>query len=174
MHPQSSLGTQKVYRKPDYNQTQIGFITSAKDYEQYGRVEVVFLDYSNPFPVWATGLDREPVDGDQVLVGFMQGRHDAPYLIGFVRNESYTSNFVKVEKDKITLQIPTDPSDINERLMDDSKKASRITIEISASGIAINSGTAAVARVGDTVQVSVPGVGTCTGTITSGAPNVKA
>lgn len=179
---QSSLGgNRQIYRQPVYNQTQIGYVTSAKDYKQYGRVEVVFLDYSNPFPVWAVGMDREPMDGDQVVVGFMQGRVDAPYLVGFVRNESYTSNYVIIEKDKITLQVPTDIEDNKGHLLDDSKSNTRIilevatdmitakfkdtlTLKITSSEVTINDSV--VACIGNAVSVEVPTIGTCTGTIT--------
>lgn len=40
--------------------------------------------------------------------------------------------------------------------------------------VIIKGGTNNVARVGDSVSVSVPGVGTCTGTITNGTSNLKA
>lgn len=49
-----------------------------------------------------------------------------------------------------------------------------ITIQASGGNLVINSGTASVARVGDTVSVNVPGVGTCTGQITTGSTNFKA
>ena len=136
MHEQTSLGTKKLHVRPRYDQVQIGYVTSTKDYKAYGRVNVVCLDYSVPFPVWVSGsIDREPVEGDQVILGFLLGRPDAPYLAGFVRNESYTSNFIRVEQDRIILQIPTDLEDIKSHLMDDSKSESRITIELTVGGI---------------------------------------
>lgn len=104
---QSSLGNRRVHRTPAHTQSKIGRVTSIKDYQAYGKIEVVFLDYGMPFPVWVIGdLDREPVTGDQVIVGYMEGRKDAPYLAGFVKNESYTSNFVQVSMNKIRLQLP--------------------------------------------------------------------
>lgn len=192
MHEQAGLGNKKIHRMPTYTETQIGRVTSANDFKKYGRIEVIFLDYGQPFPVWVSGdIDREPVSGDQVLVGFIQGRQDNPYMLGYVRNEAYTSNFILVEKDKITLQLPTDPEDIKGHLLDDSKKDSRVIIEILTSGVSItcsagvtikggttgvsiDGGTQGVARIGDTVQVTVPTHGTCTGTITSGSALTKA
>lgn len=182
MHPQSGLGKEHLHRKPVYDQLQIGRVTSTKDYNKYGRIEVIFLDYSQPFPVWVNGdLDREPVEGDQVLVGFIQGRPDAPYLAGFIRNKSYTANFIKIEKGRIILQMPTDTKDIQGALMDESKKDSRAYVEIKGSEVIVHApsikladGTTEVARKGDSVSVNVPGVGTCTGTITSGTSKVKA
>jgi hypothetical protein len=104
---QSSLGNRRIHRTPAHTQSKIGRVTSIKDYRDYGKIEVVFLDYGMPFPVWVVGdLDREPVTGDQVIVGYMEGRKDAPYLAGFVKNESYTSNFVQVSMNKIRLQLP--------------------------------------------------------------------
>lgn len=139
MQEQSSLGNRFIVGKQPYNQTQIGKVTSTANYEAYGRIEVAFLDYSKPAPVWVVGdLDRAPVAGDLVLVGFIQNRSDAPYLAGYVRNECYTANFVKIEKDKITIQMPTVAADINGHLLDTSMKGSRVSIELTASGVAIN------------------------------------
>jgi len=160
---------------PTYTEGQIGRVTSTNDYTKYGRIEVILIDYGQPFPVWVSGdVDREPVSGDLVLLGYLQGRPDAPYMLGFVRNESYTANFVLVTKDKITIQFPTDPVDVEEHLLDDAKKVSRMTIEVTASGVVINGGTSGVARVGDAVQVMVPDHGLCSGTITSGSDITKA
>jgi len=165
MHNQAGLGNKRVHRMPTYTETQIGRVTSANDFKMYGRIEVIFLDYGQPCPVWVSGsIDREPVSGDMVLVGFMQGRQDNPYMIGYVRNEAYTSNFILVEKDKITLQIPTNPLDIEEHLLDDSKKASRMIVELTTEGLTFNGRQ--IACIGDPVAVSVPTHGTCTGTIT--------
>lgn len=104
---QSSLGGKTIHRSPTYSQSKIGRVTSIQDYKLYGRIEVVFLDYGMPFPVWVIGdLDREPVTGDQVVVGYMEGRKDAPYLAGFIKNSSYTSNFVQIQQNRIRLQLP--------------------------------------------------------------------
>jgi len=139
MHEQSGLGARKIHRMPTYDGTQIGRITSAEGFKEFGRIEAIFLDYGQPFPIWVSGsVDREPVSGDMILVGFIQGRQDSPYMLGYVRNEAYTSNFILVEKDKITLQIPTDPEDIKGHLLDDSKKASRTILELTASGATLN------------------------------------
>ena len=47
------------------------------------------------------------------------------------------------------------------------------TVEINATSIKLT-GNTPVARQGDAVQVNVPGVGSCTGTITGGSSKVKA
>jgi hypothetical protein len=168
MHEQSGLGAKTIKRQPTYDMTQIGRVVGVADYVKYGRIEVIFLDYSKPFPVWVNGsVDRAPVAGDQVLVGFIKGRQDAPYLAGFIRNESYTSNFVLIESDRIVLQLPIDTEDSDGHLLDDTRKASRVSVELTAGGVKING--AYVARVGDIVAVTVPTHGVCPGTITSGA-----
>jgi hypothetical protein len=165
---------------------QIGHVTSVKNYDESGRIEVIFLDSSQPFPVWVVGhIDRKPVEGDQVLVGFIQGRHDAPYLHSFIKNESYTSNFIRVEKDRIILQMPLDDNDAKAHLPED-KRATRPYLELNSQAAMLNlgdiqisvtkdgkihlgGGGLALARVGDSVSVNVPGIGTCSGTITSGS-----
>lgn len=168
MQEQSSLGNRKVHDQISYNMTQIGRVTSTANYDTVGRIEVAFLDYSKPAPVWVVGsLDKKPVEGDLVLVGFIQGRADAPYLAGFVRNDHYTANYIKVEKDRVVIQIATNAADIAAHMVDDQLKPTRSIVEITSSGVLINGAYAA--RVGDTVSVSVPTHGTCTGTITSGA-----
>lgn len=137
---QSSLGGHKVHRTPSYQMTKIGKITSIKDYKKYGKIEAVFLDHGYPFPVWVVGsIDREPVTGDQILVGYMEGRKDAPYMMGFVRNEAYTSNFIEVSKDRIRVQLPVldigvkngrAHNDVKSNLMDDSKLSQRAYVEL--------------------------------------------
>jgi len=139
MQEQAGLGTRKIHRKPVYTETDIARVTSTKDYNAYGRIEVIFINYGQPFPVWVSGsVDREPASGDLVLISYIQGRADAPYMAGFVRNESHTSNFIRVEKDKILLQVPTDSDDILGHLLDDTKKSSRTILEITASGATLN------------------------------------
>jgi hypothetical protein len=169
MKTQSSLGREQTYNVPMYDQTQIGHVTSIKDYKKYGRIGVIFLDHSQPVNVWAIGcsMDREPVEGDMVLVGFIQGRPDSPYMINFVRNESYTSNFVVVDKDKILIQFTTDLEDIREHLLDDAKKPQRMKIELKGDGVYING--YAAARKTDVVWVDVPEHGRCYGEIDEGA-----
>lgn len=111
---QNALGGRTIHRAPSYTQAKIGRVTSIQDYKRYGKIEVVFLDYGMPFPVWVIGdLDREPVSGDQVVVGYMEGRKDSPYLAGYIKNESYTSNFVQIQQDRIRMQLPV--FDVGER-----------------------------------------------------------
>lgn len=181
MREQSALGANKAYTCPTYNLTQIGRVISTGQYKKYGMVEVVFNDYSKPFPVWVVSeVDRQPIEGDMVLVGFIQGRHDAPYLMGYIRNESYTSNYISIEKDRIILQIPTSDADKKAHLLEDSGKDTRVYVEVKASEVVIhaptvlfNHGSKGVARLGDTVKVSVPTIGECTGTITSASTSIK-
>lgn len=179
MERQSGLGTPQIHKTPDLNMTKIGKVYSSKNFLKYGKIEVVFLDYGRPAPVWVIGdVDRKPEPGDQVLVGYIDGRKDSPYLVGFVKNFSHTTNFIRVEKDRIRIQLPTDKKDVKEHMTGDSKLSSRAYIDVTASGITINhptgkvkvnSGAKSVARKGDSVSVYVPEHGTCTGTITEGS-----
>lgn len=137
---QSSLGGRTVHRTPSYEATKIGKVISIADYKKYGKIEVVFLDHGYPLPVWVVGsIDREPVTGDQVLVGYMEGRKDAPYMVGFVRNESYTSNFIEVAKDRVRVQLPVFEigkkdgvahKDVKEHLLKDDKLVQRAYVEL--------------------------------------------
>lgn len=136
MKPQSSLGRKTIHRTPDYNGTEIGKVTSIDKYKKYGIIEVMCLNYSQPAPVWVVGdIDREPVEGDQVLIGFIDGRPDTPYLIGFVKNSSYTTNFITVRKDKIRVQLPVlqATKDVADKLLDETKLNKRAYLELSPS-----------------------------------------
>lgn len=141
MHEQSSLGPRKEHRMPDYgSQTKIARVTGTKDYHAVGRIEAIFLDYGQPLPIWIVGqLDREPVPGDEIVVGYLEGRKDAPYMIGFMKNGAYTTNFLVVKKDKIKLQLPifgidtkdsAADKDVRGHLLDESKQAERAYIEV--------------------------------------------
>ncbi|WP_025684580.1 hypothetical protein [Paenibacillus maysiensis] len=140
MKDQSSLGGKTTNRMPEFNATRLGHVTSTKDYEKYARIEVIFLDYSQPVPVWVFGdVDREPVEGDTVIVGYLDSRKDAPYLAGFLRNGSYGTNFITIKRDLIKLQLPifeigvkdgTADKDVQGNLLDDSKQQQRAYVEL--------------------------------------------
>ncbi len=142
MKNQSSLGGRMVNRQPEFGANRLAKVTSTKDYTKFGRIEVIFLDYSQPVPVWVINdIDREPVEGDTVLIGYMDNRKDAPYMIGFQRNSSYSSNFVTVERDKIRVQLPVFDigvkgglahQDTQGNLLDESKLSTRAYVELSA------------------------------------------
>lgn len=137
---QSALGTKTMHRQPRYTEPKLGRITSTHNYRLYGKVEVIFLDYSQPVPVWVMNdIDREPVEGDQVIVGFMDGRADAPYLQGFIRNNAYTSNFILVERDRIRLQLPVvdETLDIKDKLLTEANITKRAYIDITRDGIEV-------------------------------------
>ncbi len=141
MKNQSSLGGRTVNRQPEFGANRLAKVTSAKDYLKYGRIEVIFLDYSQPVPVWVfNDIDREPVEGDTVLIGYMDNRKDAPFMIGFQRNGSYGSNFIAASRDKIRLQLPIfdigvkgglADQDTQGNLLDESKLPTRAYVELS-------------------------------------------
>ena len=138
---QSSLGVRIPNRNPSYNHNKIGRVTSTKDYKAYGKIEVVFLDYSQPVPIWVSGdIDREPSEGDKIIVGFLDNRIDAPYMQGYVRNEAYTSNFVTIEKDLIRIQLPIvdKNEDIKSKLLHNHNKNNRAYIELTPSEVLIH------------------------------------
>lgn len=131
----NSLGTKKLHKNPQYTIDKMGRIVSAKDYRTKGRVEVVFIDHGKAMPVWVVGdIDREPVAGDMVVIGYMEGRKDAPYLKAFIRNESYTANYIEVGKDYIRLQLPKTQRDRDGHMLDNAQKNSRVYLEINMTG----------------------------------------
>ena len=148
MAVQSSLGEKKVNRFPSFTKNNIGRVTKNSDYEAHGIIEVVMLDYSKPFPVWVVGdIDRKPMTGDMVLVGYIDGRKDAPYLVGFVKNKSYTTNFIEVREDRIRVQLPvkqigvkdgTAHNDTKTNLTSDGNLPNRGYVEIKGAKITIH------------------------------------
>lgn len=133
MQRQSSLGSPSLHRAPSYQTSKIGKIVGVAHYKKYGKIDVVFLDHGSTANVWVLGdVDREPVEGDMVIVGYMEGRKDAPYMIGFVRNNAYTSNRILIGKDYVRVQLPASEVDRKGSLLDDTKKEQRPYVEITA------------------------------------------
>ncbi|WP_308722508.1 hypothetical protein [Paenibacillus polysaccharolyticus] len=151
MKDQSALGGRMTNRMPEFNATRLAKVVSTKDYERFGRIEVVFLDYSQPIPVWVTGeIDREPIEGDQVIVGYLDNRKDAPYLAGFLRNAGYGSNFISIKREIIKIQLPVSDDDSEEHLLDDRKQSQRVYAELTPNHAMISfpvEGTAATIKV---------------------------
>lgn len=134
----NGLPQKKVHKSPQYFIDKLAKVTSAANYRTNGTIEVMFLDHGKSLPVWVVGdISREPMVDDMVVIGYMEGRKDAPYLKGFVSNQAYTSNFIDVGKDYIRIQLPFDSMDISQHLQDDFKKNLRAYIELNASGIAL-------------------------------------
>jgi hypothetical protein len=148
MQDQSALGGRHVNRLPGFNTNRQARVTSAKDFHTLGRIEVLFIDYSQPMPVWVVGdVDREPVPGDFVIIGYMDGRKDMPFLQGFVKNQAYTTNFIMIQKDKIKLQLPvfavgvkdgTAHNDVKTHLMDNAKQNQRAFIELTETHVLVS------------------------------------
>lgn len=129
---QNALGKRKEHSTPVYQQTKMGRVVNTERYKLYGQIEATFLDYGTPMPVWVVGdLDREPCEGDFILVGYMEGRKDAPYLVGFVRNKAYTSNEIIIGKDYLRFQLPANAEDRKGSMLDDAKYlSSRPYVEV--------------------------------------------
>ena len=134
---QSALGRQKENRLPSYGSVvKIGRVASAKDYRKKGTIEVTFLDYGAPLPVWVIGsIDREPVTGDMVVIGYMEASKENPYLIGFIQNKSYTSNNIIIEKDRILFQFPTSEEDRKAFNTGDKAKMKRVYAELTKDAV---------------------------------------
>lgn len=135
----NSLGKRQIHRNPAYTIDKLGRVKSAANYREKGRIEVEFLDHGKSMPVWVVGdVDREPVEGDMVIVGYMEGRKDSPYLKSFVRNESYTANYIEVGKEYVRIQLPKTKVDREKKMLDGKLKSSRPYVEVNMDGIAIH------------------------------------
>lgn len=201
--PQNSLPTPKNNRFPEFNTVQAAKVTSIKDLEEKGQIYVKFNKRGSPAPVnvMENGGHVIPSEGDYVLVGFVDGDKTTPYLIGYAMNNYACANFFRLSAQGITLQFPLDETDAEEHMTDDTKESKRASIRIHSNSMELYypvggdavkvtltkdgvldvavpdsiklGGETPVARQGDSVQVSVPGIGTCTGTITGGSDKVK-
>lgn len=137
---QSSLGIAKPHRSPKFEDLQLARVTSAVDFDKLARIEVVLLNQGQPSPIWIiNNIDRKPIEGDFVLVGYINGRKDMPYLAGFYKNKSYTTNFIHVDKDKIRVQLPVLEvgvaggkaiKDVEGHLLDESRLSERAYMEL--------------------------------------------
>lgn len=124
MERQSGLGVPREHRATNFNQTKIARVTSTAKYDKYGMIEVVFLDYGRPAPVWVIGdIDRKPSVGDQVIIGYLEGRKDSPYLVGFAKGFSKTHQHIQIREDYVKLQVGT------------------TILEVSSSGVKVNGKT---------------------------------
>jgi hypothetical protein len=138
MQRQSALGSRKIHRVPEYNTTHIGRVTKTDNYDDIGRIEVMFLDYGVSHPIWVVGsVERKPVIGDLVIVGYINGRKDSPYLAGFVKNGAYTTNFITIQENRIKIQLPLVDSeqDVKSYLNDDGRQDDRAYVLIDENGL---------------------------------------
>lgn len=142
MQTQSALGNKVLNRLPDFSQTFLGRVTSVKDFDR-GRVEIALIDGGTPIVASVVGqIARKPVEGDKVLISYISGRPDAPYLLGFVHKDSFSSDSIRVEKDKITVKLPNNAASVelseNGTVRINSKfGTTNAYINITASGIEI-------------------------------------
>jgi len=123
-------------------------------------------------------------ENDIVLVGFI-GQSEQPVILGGLYNDYMINkdNKVDIRKNEWFINNKINGSyfyiDENDNIIIKNPVGSEVklntdgSIEItSATEIKLN-GDTGVARLGDSVSVSVPTIGTCTGTITSASSTVK-
>lgn len=132
-----------------FNENIIARVEKTDDYETKGKIEVIFLNRTKPAPIWVFD-GAKPEVGDYVLVGYINGQKNNPYMQGLFSNKAWTSNFVRVEKDRIRIQFPTDDKDVTgedpetendpkSHLRDDATYlAKRAYLEIDKTGIKVH------------------------------------
>jgi hypothetical protein len=109
---QSSLPPQKarITQFENFNMNSMARVERVDDYDK-GKIEVVFLNRTKPAPIWVFDGPK-PAVGDYILVGYIDGQKNNPYMQGFFSNKAWTSNFILVEKDRIRIQFPTVEKDV--------------------------------------------------------------
>lgn len=147
---QSSLPKKQVLitDHQKFNIPTLARVTKNDHYFSQSKIEVVFLNRTAPVPIWVlnSGASVKPEVGDYVLVDYIDGQKNNPYMVGLVSHKAYTSNFIRVEKDMIRIQFPTNPNDVLQGQEDNSNShlrndaaylASRYYIQIDGNGVTI-------------------------------------
>lgn len=136
--------------------------------------DTIPFSYDIYIPRWQTTYSKVPCIAlggffpllniqDTVIVLFVDGRKEAPIIIGAWTNTK-TSTLYSYSGTKITV-------DNKGNTVIQNPAGTNVTLDPQGN-ILLNGGTAGVARVGDTVQVNVNGT-IYTGIITSGSTKVK-
>lgn len=131
-----------------FNDMLMARVEKVDNLETKGQVEVIFLNRTKPAPVWVFD-GPSPAVGDYVMVGFVGGQKNSPYIAGIFRNRGWTSNFVLVTDKMIRIQFPTDSTDVTgadeskendpkSHLRDDEKLDTRGYLQIDAEGIKLH------------------------------------
>jgi uncharacterized protein involved in type VI secretion and phage assembly len=114
MTTQTALGRPTPYPYPRFDHVAIAIVTSNVDYDTLGRVEVLFMNDGGlaggvavPVYVVESGLSVKPEEGDTVLVGFVQGNKDNPWLIGTFKGKAATSGMIALTKEGLTIGVKT-------------------------------------------------------------------
>jgi hypothetical protein len=129
------------------------------------------------------GLMKLPSEGDNVIVGFINGDENSPIVIGNIFNKTVhgTQQNPIINQDELLINAKSKGSYIilksnNDILIRtcDNNGNKKGAIKIDSNGvITLNNGSNAIARIGDSVEVNVPTIGTCSGTITSGNTTIR-
>lgn len=141
---QHVLGEFKTHKPSSFTQLIPGQVVSVVDYDEFQQVEVAFSEGGTTIPVWVVedGVSPKPVNGDWVLVGFIGGHKNQPYIAGYYRGKYAWSNHIMMRRDETTaeilIQLPTLTTDLEEHLTDDTKKETRTYIRLSHEGFEIN------------------------------------
>lgn len=112
---QTSLGQPIPYPYPRFDHVAMAKVTGTVDYATIGRVEVQFINDGGlaggmavPAYVVESGLSVGPEEGDTVLVGFIRGDKNSPWLIGTFMGGAATSGLLRLKKDRFTVSVKTD------------------------------------------------------------------
>lgn len=132
----------------NFNDTLMARVEKTDDLKEQGRIEVIFLNRTKPAPVWVFD-GPDPVVGDYVMVGFVNGQKNNPYVAGIFKNRAWTSNFILVTNEMIRIQFPTEEKDVTgddpkkendpkSHLRDAAKLETRGYLQIDATGIKLH------------------------------------
>ena len=137
---QNSLGEFKTHKPDSFTQLIPGRVVSTVDYEEFKQVAVSFSKGGTTLPVWVVedGVSPKPVNGDWVLVGFIGGHKNQPYIAGYYRGNYAWSNHIMMRRDETTeeilIQLPVLPElkivDLEEHLTNDTKKETRAFVHL--------------------------------------------
>lgn len=128
---QSGLGNFKSNTDLQFQNMRVAKVTSVEKLKTEGKIEVEFVKGGRPVPVhFVENVSVTPEQGDWVIVGNIDGNKNNVFFVGYFRNFYACSNYIKVSKDCIRIQLPIDDKDVLDKMIDDSKKNTRVYLEL--------------------------------------------
>jgi len=128
---QSGLGGLRPNKGEEFHNLRLARVSSVNELDSMGRIEVTYEKGGMPtFVYFVENVSIRPEQGDWVIVGTVDGQKNNVIFMGFYRNRYACSKYIVVTKDYIRLQIPTNDSDILNKMTDDSKLNTRVSLEM--------------------------------------------
>lgn len=110
---QSSLGQMKIRDVSRFDHFNVAVITSTKEFDEKGRIDVQFNTGGVPVPVQIVENlgTNVPEQGDWVVIGYAHGTKHQPFFVGYVKDLYRTSDILRLSKDFLEVKYPIEFDD---------------------------------------------------------------